>query len=95
MAILRLCEQMKVKGIILVSAGYDSNENNSNWNWKKIKSNTQWIEQFHSTDDLFTPLVSSRHIANELQSVYHEFTDRNHFLCPDFPDIVTIIKNYS
>jgi pimeloyl-ACP methyl ester carboxylesterase len=92
MAILRLCEQMRIKGIILASAGYSDDEKNHGWDWKKIKSNTQWIEQFHSADDPFTPVESSRHIAGELQSTYHEFNDRNHFLCPEFPDIVDVIK---
>jgi predicted alpha/beta hydrolase family esterase len=93
MAILRLCEQIKVKGLILVSAGYNNDDKKRQlWNWNKIKSNTQWIEQFQSSDDPFTPVDSSRHIARELQSIYHEFTDRNHFLCTEFPDIINIIK---
>ncbi|CAF0958135.1 unnamed protein product [Adineta steineri] len=94
MAILRLCEQMKIKGLILVSAGYDKNDKNQLYNWNTIKSNTQWIEQFHSSDDPFTPVDSSRHIAKEVQSIYHEFNDRNHFLCPDFPDIINVIKRH-
>ncbi|CAF0850411.1 unnamed protein product [Adineta steineri] len=94
MAILRLCEQMKIKGLILVSAGYDKNDKNQLYNWNKIKSNAQWIEQFHSSDDPFTPVDSSRHIAKEVQSTYHEFNDRNHFLCPDFPDIINVIKRH-
>ncbi|CAF0780052.1 unnamed protein product [Adineta steineri] len=35
MAILRLCEQMKIKGLILVSAGYDKNDKNQLYNWNK------------------------------------------------------------
>ncbi len=81
MAILRLCEQMKIKGLILISAGYSNDKESQLWNWNKIKSNTQWIEQFRSSDDPFTPVNSSRHIAKQLQSTYHEFNDRNHFLC--------------
>ncbi len=92
MAILRLCEQIKVKGLILVSAGFDNDDKSQQMNWKKIKSNTQWIEQFQSSDDPFTPVHSSRHIAKELQNSYHEFNDRNHFLCTEFPDIIDIIK---
>lgn len=93
MAILRLSEQVKVQGLILVSAGYEDNGSNQLWNWNKIKSNAQWIEQFHSSDDPFTPVESSRHIAKELQTVYHEFNDRNHFLCTEFPDLIDVIKH--
>ncbi len=93
MTILRLCEQMKIQGLILISAGYDNDNENQQWNWNKIKSNTQWIEQFHSSDDPFTPVNSSRYIAKQLQSIYHEFNDRNHFLCTEFPDLINVIKN--
>ncbi|CAF0985699.1 unnamed protein product [Didymodactylos carnosus] len=93
MAILRLCEQIKVKGLILVSAGYDNNDKDQSWNWNKIKSNTQWIEQFHSSDDPFTSVDSSRHIAKQLHSTYHEFNDRNHFLCNEFPDLINVIQD--
>lgn len=93
MAILRLCEQMKVKGLILVSAGYDDRDLVKPWNWDKIKRNTRWIEQFHSSDDPFTSVNSSRNIAKELHSNYHEFNNRNHFLCIEFPDLIDVIKN--
>ncbi|CAM4859244.1 unnamed protein product [Rotaria socialis] len=92
MAILRLCEQVKVQGLILISAGYEGNDEDQLWNWNKIKDNTQWIEQFHSSDDPFAPVNSSRYIAKRIQSTYHEFHDRNHFLCPEFPDLIDIIK---
>ncbi|CAF0873498.1 unnamed protein product [Rotaria sordida] len=92
MAILRVCEQVKVKGLILVSAGYYDHDVDQLWNWNKIKANAQWIEQFHSSDDPFTPVNSSRHIAKEVQSTYHEFNDRNHFLCTEFPDLIDVIK---
>ncbi|CAF2963002.1 unnamed protein product [Rotaria sp. Silwood2] len=92
MAILRVCEQMKVKGLILVSAGYYDHDANQLWNWNKIKTNVQWIEQFHSSDDPFTPVDSSRHIAKQVQSTYHEFNNRNHFLCTEFPDLIDVIK---
>jgi predicted alpha/beta hydrolase family esterase len=92
MAIMRLSEQIKVKGLILVSAGYDNDDKSQVWDWNKIKSNTQWIEQFQSSDDPFTPVNSSRFIAKQLQSIYHEFNDRDHFLCAEFPDLIDIIK---
>ena len=92
MAIMRLCEQIKVKGLILVSAGYDNDDKNQLWDWNKIKANTQWIEQFQSSDDPFTPVNSSRHIAKQLHTKYHEFSDRDHFLCAEFPDLIDIIK---
>lgn len=91
MAILRLAEQMKIKGLILVSAGYDQNIIKDNYNWNLIQSNTQWIEQFHSSDDPFTTVQSARHIAQQLNSIYKEFHDRNHFLSDQFPELIDIV----
>lgn len=93
MAILRLAEDMKIQGLILVSAGYDDQTENHRWNWNQIKSNTQWIEQFHGSDDPFTSVNTARLIAKQLQSNYHEFHDRNHFLCTEFPDLIDLIKS--
>ncbi len=92
MTILRLAEQMKIKGLILVSAGYNNENEHQPWNWNRIKSNAQWIEQFQSSDDPFTPVNSSRYIAKQIQSNYHEFKDRDHFLCTEFSDLIDVIK---
>ena len=92
MTILRLAEEMKIKGFILISAGYEIRDEHHLWNWEKIRSNTEWIEQFHSSDDPFTSVDSSRFIAKQIRSNYHEFNDRNHFLCTEFPDLIDVIK---
>ena len=93
MAILRLAEQMNIKGLILISAGHQHIIENDNYNWNRIKSNTQWIEQLHSSDDPFTSVESARDIAKQLNTHYKEFNDRNHFLCDQFPDLIEIVKH--
>ena len=92
MAILRLAELMKIKGLILVSAGYANDDQSKKFNWNQIRSNTQWIEQFHSSDDPFTSVDYARDIAQQLKSNYREFHDRNHFLCTQFPDLIEVIQ---
>jgi hypothetical protein len=59
----------------------------------EIKSNTQWIEQFHSSDNPFTPVNNIHYIDKQLQSTYHKFNHRNHFLCNEFTDLINLIKN--
>ena len=35
--------------------------------WSKIRENSQWIVQFHSTDDPFIPPEEARHVAKSLK----------------------------
>jgi len=36
MTILKLCEQIKIQGLILISPGYDNDNENQQWNLNKI-----------------------------------------------------------
>jgi hypothetical protein len=65
------------------------------WQWDKIKEKAKWIVQFASTDDPFIPVEEPRLIHEKLDTEYHEFTNRGHFMSPQnttFPEIIEIIK---
>ena len=70
-AALRLAEQQRLAGVVLVcachtdlgeaserEAGYYSRP----WLWEDMKSNTPWILQYHSTDDPFIPVAEARYV---------------------------------
>ena len=98
-AAMRLLEAHKVKGCVLVSAcvtdggmeserisGYYSRP----WEWAKIRSNAEFILQYHSSDDPFIPRSEADEVATQLQAAqvcdgpaakvtYTCFDDRSHF----------------
>ena len=87
-AALRLLETHKVLGVVLVSvchtdlgeeservSGYYSRP----WDWNKIRSNAQWIIQYHSEDDPFIPREEADFVASQIQSDYTCFTNKSHF----------------
>jgi len=93
-AAMRLAETVRLKGIVLVAACHtdlgDAGERNAGWyppsggawNWKAIRSNVEWIIQFHSIDDPFIGVSEARHVAKQLSSDYYEMKDKSHFFEP-------------
>jgi predicted alpha/beta hydrolase family esterase len=90
-AAMRLLETHKLKGCVLVSAchtdlgceservsGYYSRP----WKWDAIRSNVEWILQYHSEDDPFIPRSEADHVALNLQSDYTCFKNKSHFFYP-------------
>lgn len=105
-AAMRFAETNKLLGSVLIGACYtdlgDKTEKLSGyysrpWLWDKIKANQQWIVQFASTDDPWIPIEEARHIHQQLETDYHEYTDRGHFggdyEKTEFPELVETIKN--
>ncbi len=101
-AAMRYGETNKILGSVLVGACYtdlgDQNEKLSGyyshpWDWSAIKNNQQWIIQFASTDDPFIPIEEARHVSEQLQNEYFEYTDRGHFMAPAFPELINAIKS--
>ena len=91
-AAMRLLEKNTLKGCVLVSAchtdlGSESERlagyYNRAWDWESIKSNTEWILQYHSTDDPFIPMAEADHVASNLSSDYKRFEDKSHFFAPE------------
>ena len=100
-AAMRYAEQYKVRGIILVSACVtdlgDENERESGyynrpWDRAKIKTNTEFIVQFGSTDDPFIPWTEQQQVADGLQSELKKFDDKGHFMNSSFPDLLNLVK---
>eukprot|EP00455_Lapot_gusevi_P048297 TRINITY_DN6649_c0_g1_i3.p1 TRINITY_DN6649_c0_g1~~TRINITY_DN6649_c0_g1_i3.p1 ORF type:complete len:208 (-),score=35.65 TRINITY_DN6649_c0_g1_i3:45-608(-) len=96
-AIMRLLEQTRVKGAILVAAYHTdlgcaaeraSGYFRTAWDWQKMKSNADFIVQFASTDDELIPISEARHVGENLATEYLEFTDQMHFYGPEFPQLI-------
>ena len=71
-AALRLLEKNKLLGCLLVSACWtdlgDENERESGyysrpWPYATIRSNCNWMIQYHSSDDPFIPQAEADHVA--------------------------------
>ncbi|GAC1387504.1 MAG: alpha/beta hydrolase [Candidatus Saccharimonadales bacterium] len=103
-AAMRFAETDKILGSILIGACYTdlgskteklSGYYNRPWQWEKIKANQEWIVQFASTDDPWIPVREARYIHKQLDTEYHEYTDKGHFGGDyeknDFPEIIEII----
>eukprot|EP01112_Ceratiomyxa_fruticulosa_P017209 TRINITY_DN5321_c0_g1_i5.p1 TRINITY_DN5321_c0_g1~~TRINITY_DN5321_c0_g1_i5.p1 ORF type:complete len:224 (+),score=50.59 TRINITY_DN5321_c0_g1_i5:196-867(+) len=98
---LRLLEEMKFLGVILVSAYHsdlgDETEAKSGYfnrpfDWQKIKSNAKWILQYHSTNDRLVPIKEGEEVQREIDSVFYKMK-LGHFQMGEFPDIVKKITN--
>ena len=98
---MRLCEETPVKGLVLVSAchsdlgleseaisGYYSRP----WLWQRIKDNTRWIEQLHSTNDQLVPVAEGREVARQLGSEYIEYSNKGHFLKQRAPEVIEALE---
>ena len=86
---MRYLETDRILGLVLVSAchtdlgmeserisGYYSRP----WEWDKIRSNAEWIVQYHSIDDPFIPIEEARHVAKNLKSEVKEETNNTSFI---------------
>lgn len=100
-AAMRYAETTPIYGSVLVGASYTdlgdraekmSGYFNEPWDWRTIKANQKWIEQFASTDDPYIPIEEARFVHGTLGTTYHEDTDRGHYLGTDFPELVSVIK---
>lgn len=60
----------------------DGVECTNEWQWEKIRTNAEWILQFHSTDDPFIPRTEADYVAKQLGSEYVCFEDKSHFFSP-------------
>lgn len=102
-ALLKLAETQKIRGIVLVGAYYtdldDEMEKKSGyfdtpWDWEAIDKNTEFIIQFASTDDPYIPAEESRYLKTKLPKIkYIEYTDKGHMgediEMTEFSDLVT------
>jgi predicted alpha/beta hydrolase family esterase len=101
-ASMRFLEKNRLKGCVLVSAchtdlGSESERlagyYNRPWDWTKIKSNTEWILQYHSTDDPFIPISEADYVADNLKSEYFRFEDKSHFFAPKDVESAHVVED--
>lgn len=101
-ASMRFLENNRLKGCVLVSAchtdlGSESERlagyYNRAWEWTNIKNNSEWILQYHSSDDPFIPIKEADHVAENLSSEYFRFEDKAHFFAPKDVDTAHIIED--
>ena len=91
MTILRLAEQMKIKALILVSAGYANEKTRiicgigRTFNRIHNGLNNSIVLMIHLHPSIVVDILLNKSRVN-----YHEFNDRNHFLCTEFPDLIDV-----
>lgn len=88
-----------VKQLVLLAAGYD--EEAEGYGQFKIESatglerNAHEIHIMHSRDDFIVPYEALDKFARDIPTAtIHRFTDRNHFLDEDFPELIEILEKY-
>ena len=87
-AAMRLAEQQKILGVVLVGC-YHTHLNmetekqsgyfDQPWDWQAIKANTQWQIVFASQDDPWIPIAEPRFVHQQLHCEYHEYQHEGHF----------------
>ena len=93
----------KIKAFMLVGSpgfyfkaenGEDGADFNFDWNMvPKLGEYIPDISIWHSQDDFVVPYEHAEHLAELLpEAELVTFTDRNHFLQPEFPELVARIK---
>lgn len=61
-------------------------------NWSGFLSSIDNVHLWHSKDDTIVPISHSEVVAEIYPSAnFHHFTDRGHFLQPDFPELLAEI----
>ncbi|TPX63820.1 hypothetical protein SpCBS45565_g06353 [Spizellomyces sp. 'palustris'] len=102
-AIMRLLENHKVLGAVLISAALTDqgieNERASGyysrpWQWSAMTKNAKFIIQISSEDDHLVPIDEQRTVAKGLGGdvEYLEFKDMGHFLMSEVPQIAQVIE---
>ena len=87
-----------VKRLILVSGGYndDSYEDLGSFELisaRNVSQSAKEIHLFHSKDDPVVPFAELSKFQVDLpEAICHVFKDRGHFLGPEFPELITLLK---
>ena len=100
---LRLCEETKIRGLVLVSACVtdlgDSNERRSGyypspdgadnpWRYDDVVANTAWVSLFASRGDPFLPFSEQMTVARGVKAELFEMpAHRGHFMESTFPEL--------
>uniref|UniRef100_A0A6B2LMB2 Retinoblastoma-binding protein 9 n=1 Tax=Arcella intermedia TaxID=1963864 RepID=A0A6B2LMB2_9EUKA len=99
---LRLLEKTRVRGVFLVSAytsdlGYATERASGYFNrpfqWATMKSNTDFVVQFHGEDDHLVPLAEGELVAQELGTEFRVIEGGGHFQQGTFEQLFEAIRN--
>ena len=101
-AAMRLAEQQRLAGMVLVAAYTsdlgDDTERKSGyfarpWQWAKQRENCGFLVQFASTDDPFLPIEEQRKVRDGLSPAveYLEFDGRSHFFDWPFKELLEVL----
>lgn len=88
----------KVRRIILVAGGYDDESQEDLGSFKvqsasNLIQNADEIHLFHSKDDPVVPFAELAKFQADLPTATsHIFTDRGHFLQPEFPELLELLR---
>ena len=95
---------MKIKALLLIAPSFDyfidseTGEDGGDFNFDakklvQIEEHVGQIHIFHSKDDFVVPYEHGLKLnATVPSSILHTFEDRNHFLQPQFPELIEEIK---
>jgi len=98
---LRLAEEVRLGGLVLVSAYAtdlgDAMERQAGYftrpfDWDKIRANCGFVVQFGSPDDPFLPWDAQCEVAEGLGITITRLDGRGHFMEPTFPELVNAIQ---
>lgn len=99
-AAMRYAEHHKILGSVLVGTYWTHLDMESEkasgyfdepWNWDVMKKNQKWSIVFASSDDPWIPIEEARLVAEKLDSEYHEYDDRGHFMEHEFEELVAAV----
>jgi uncharacterized protein len=63
--------------------------------WLGFAADIAAVHIWHSTDDTYVPMHHAERLAAKYPNVTtHYFEDRGHFLQSEFPELLTVIKDY-
>lgn len=88
----------KIRQIVLVAGQYGTRENDDLGsfvvdNAGGLERSADEIHLFYSTDDPVIDFASVHEFKKDIPTaISHEFTDRGHFLAPEFPELLEILK---
>lgn len=86
-----------VRQLHLLAGGYDAPEHDYGsfriQSAAGLEQSAQNIHLYHSQDDPVVPFSELVKFQADLPSAtVHQFTDRHHFIGPEFPELITILK---
>ena len=86
-----------VRQLHLLAGGYDGDEHGYGSfavnSAKGLEKSAQEIHLFHSRDDFVVPFTELAKYQSDLPLAHaHTFDSRNHFLDPEFPELIKILK---